>query len=116
MIRRGLWNLPSTRWFRRGSKRPFSAMRLIFFGHFSMFFSVSAAFSAANASVDSLYFIVISISIHPAVDPMFSNSSSDFESSNRNERDACLSEEWLLDRILIVSAMAFVFAMITCKI
>ena len=89
-------------------------MYLIFFGHFSRFSRTSPAFSAAIGSEELLNFIVVRISMLPAVDPMFSNSNSDFESSNKKEIAACLSSVLLLDSSFIVLEMALVFAMISC--
>lgn len=50
----------------------------------------------------------------PEVDPMFSNSNSDFESSTKKDIAACLSSGLLLESNFIVLEMALVFAMISC--
>lgn len=86
----------------------------MFFGQFSRFLRTSPAFSAATGSSESLNFIVVSISMLPAVDPMFSNNNSDFESSSKKEMAACLSSELLLESSFIVLVMALVFAMTSC--
>lgn len=50
----------------------------------------------------------------PGVDPIFSNSNCDFESSSKKEMAACLSSVELLDSSFIVLAMALLFPMISC--
>jgi len=88
-----LQDSPSIRWLSRGSKWPFSAMRFMFFLHDSKFFKISPALSEAEGSEDSLYFIVMSIRMPPVTDPIFSHRSLDFESSNKKEIDARLTDK-----------------------
>lgn len=90
-------------------------MYLMFFAHFSRFLRTAPAFSAAIGSSELLIFIVVRIRILPGVEPIFSNSNCDFESSSKKEMAACLlSVVLLLESSFIVLAMALVFPMISC--
>jgi hypothetical protein len=87
----------------------------MFFAHFSRFLRTAPAFSVAIGSSELLIFIVVRIRILPGVEPIFSNSNCDFESSSKKEMAACLSSVvLLLESSFIVLAMALVFPMISC--
>jgi len=61
-----------------------------------------------------LIFIVVRIRILPDVEPIFSNSNCDFESSSKKEMAAFLSPVVLIDSSFTVRAMALVFPIISC--